>query len=230
MTKKWINCDLGEGLEPDPDALIMPLIEQASIACGGHAGDKTSMMTTLALAQQHQVHIGAHPSYHDRQQFGRVSLDVPVAQLYQQVMTQISTLAEYASHYQLTLNYIKPHGALYHDMMQRQEIADMMCRISLALNGLPLVVQAGQKKAAIMALAQRHQIPLYHEAFADRAYRGEKLLPRTSPDALLTCPEAIVEQYHAFQSFNDWPVHTICFHSDHAPSVAALQRIQHQKC
>ena len=120
--RKLINCDLGECLDPNPDGQIMPLINQASIACGGHVGDSDSMNKTIKLAKQHQVSIGAHPSYPDKVNFGRISMPMSLTALFDSIQRQVNTLDEICQRHGVKLDYIKPHGALYHDMMHQNDI------------------------------------------------------------------------------------------------------------
>jgi len=227
---KSINCDLGECLNPDPDQQVMPLIDQANIACGGHRGDQHSMVKTLTLAKRHRVKVGAHPSYPDKTHFGRLSMslepDVLLAELEQQ-LSSLSTLAEQQN---TKVTYIKPHGALYHDMMKRVETAEVICQLSQNNGCLPIVIQAGMETAAIIEMAESKKIRLYREAFADRTYDGMTLRPRSEAGAMLPTSEAIVAQYQQLQEQAPFPLDTICFHSDHSASVEALHKIQQLSC
>ena len=226
-TRKLINCDLGECLTPSPDGEIMPWINQASIACGGHAGDDGSMAETIKLAKQHQVSIGAHPSYPDKQYFGRRSLAMPLDQLFDSLLMQVMRLNKHCEDQNVTMDYLKPHGALYHDMMQQEQIAEIICDVIKATKqDLKLVVQAGVNTGQIMALAAKKNVQLQFEAFADRAYEGVELKPRVEPGAVLATPEEIENQYYQLSASSDIQIDTICFHSDHPPSVKALQHLQ----
>src|SRR5690606_35254104 len=118
------NCDLGEGF--GNDAAIMPFISSCNIACGGHAGDLESMKKTLLLAKNHGVQVGAHPSYPDRENFGRKIIPVPNSDLLQSLLQQIRTLENIAAGLQIRLQHIKFHGALYHQAAHVPETARLL--------------------------------------------------------------------------------------------------------
>lgn len=221
MLKKPINCDLGECLSPSPDSIAMPLIDMANIACGGHAGDDDSMLATIKLAKQNQVTIGAHPSYADTENFGRISHSLSNDELYDLLYLQILHFQKLCNDNAVILEYIKPHGALYHDMMHNIDVFNTICKVIQAIEkDLNLVVQAGIKHF------HDNNIVLLHEVFADRAYQGIKLIPRNAEAALLVHVDAIVEQYHYFSTINNFQIDTICFHGDNPASIKALQKIK----
>lgn len=222
-----INCDLGECLTPDPDPQIMPLIDMANIACGGHAGDVNSMSTTIAMAKANDVSVGAHPGYFDRQNFGRISHDLPPGDLFACLRQQLAAFVALCETHEVTLEYVKPHGALYHDMMQKPAVLDVICEVVRSLNPqLKLVVQAGVNSERMKQQSEQSQLTFLYEAFADRGYRGVQMIPRSETGAMLATAEAILDQVHLFNSSPPFPIDTICFHSDHPPSVAALQRLR----
>jgi UPF0271 protein len=111
--KQWVdlNCDLGEGCTTDE--AIMPFISSANIACGFHAGDEATINKTLSLAKAFQVAVGAHPSYPDRENFGRKEMDLPVHEIMSLVIEQVRLVESLAAATGLTLHHVKPHGALY---------------------------------------------------------------------------------------------------------------------
>ena len=226
-TRKLINCDLGECLVLNPDGQIMPWIDQASIACGGHAGNDDSMAKTIKLAKQYQVSIGAHPSYPDKKHFGRRSIAMSLNQLFDSLVMQVTTLNKHCRDQKVTMDYLKPHGALYHDIMHQAPIAEVICDVIKATKQeLKLVVQAGVNTEQIMASAAKKNVQLQFEAFADRAYQGVELRLRTEEGAVLATPEEIENQYYQLSASNAFQIDTICFHSDHPPSVKALQHLQ----
>lgn len=108
-----INCDMGEYLDDAIDQQLMPYVDQASIACGLHAGNNYTMRRTLALAKQHSVSVGTHPSYDDKQGFGRRAQHCAIEAVPALLRSQIDTLANLAAEQGVALNYVKPHGALY---------------------------------------------------------------------------------------------------------------------
>ncbi|WP_038070729.1 5-oxoprolinase subunit PxpA [Hydrogenovibrio kuenenii] len=225
-----INCDMGENLTPNPDALVMPHIHLANIACGGHAGDATSIMETLALAKQHSVKIGAHPSYPDKDNFGRQSQSLSEAALHQTLTEQVSALENLASSLGLQLHHIKPHGALYLDMMRSEQIFLQLLSFCQAFNQgkaqpIKLMIQGGLKDKDYQTLADTYSIELLFEAFADRAYLPNgQLAPRSQPNSLYQHTDNIIEQswqFHKTHQQASTP-NTLCFHSDNPVSVDAL--------
>lgn len=221
---KLINCDLGECLIPDPDSQIMPLIDMANIACGGHIGDHQSMMKTIQLAKQHDVTVGAHPSYPDKANFGRKSIAYSADELFNLLLQQLIGFDEICQSHEVTMSYLKPHGALYHDMMTKPVVFSIVCDVLTHFDSdLSLVVQAGTTNEHLQTQYKGLLPNLIFEAFADRGYKEGKLIPRSEDGALLENAEEIVEQYHHFGTQSFIKVDTVCFHSDHLPSVQALQ-------
>jgi len=224
---KLINCDLGECLTPDPDEGIMPLVEMANIACGGHVGDVASMNKTILLAKQHNVKVGAHPSYVDKENFGRISHDMSVDELFETLLAQVTGFQNLCQQHDIEMSYIKPHGALYHDMMHKPEVLAVMCQLIHAVNpALDLVVQAGILQQGMAKKSKQTAVNFIYEAFADRAYRGNEMVPRSEPGAMLDAAEHIVAQYHLLSQQDSFTIDTVCFHSDNPASVFALQLIK----
>ncbi len=219
MSKNLINCDLGECLIPNHDINIMPLIDMANIACGGHAGNNSSMTKAIKLAKHNQVKIGAHPSYANIHNFGRISYKLSDKALYDLLYQQILNFKKLCNNNAVVLKYIKPHGALYHDMMQNIVVFNTICEVIRAIDThLSLVVQAGFKKNT--------NISLLYEVFADRAYDGIKLIPRSEKNAVLDDTDAIIEQYKRFLTKDTFQIDTICFHSDNQASIKALKQLK----
>jgi UPF0271 protein len=224
---KLINCDLGECLTPDPDPIVMPLIDMANIASGGHVGDESSIEATLRLAKQHGVEIGIHPSYEDQINFGRLSHDLDHHACRAMLSRQIERFSHIAASLDLKTTYIKPHGALYHDMMHDTKVLDVICDVMLEMgDNWSLVVQAGLWDNAIEDELSHKGIQLRYEAFADRRYIGNQLAPRSEPDAVLTSPEHIINQYQMLNETKTMKVDTICFHSDNPASIEALKQLR----
>lgn len=227
-----INCDLGEGC--GADAALMPLIDQASIACGGHAGDAASMRATVALAGQHGVSIGAHPAYPDREGFGRRSLDLPAATLHDALTGQVRALLDVAAEAGLRVAYCKPHGALYHDMLDDAAVAGVVVEVARAA-GLALVVPAGRADTAVHTAAAASNVSLWAEAFADRAYGDDgRLLARSDPGAVLNAAAAAA-QARALLSGSvvtatgtrlRLMADTVCVHGDSPDAVAITRAVR----
>ena len=222
MGKIFTNCDMGECLTPNPDAEIMPLIDMASVACGGHAGNDTSMLETIKLAKQNNVKIGAHPSYADKANFGRISHQLSSDELYELIYHQVSHFQKLCHDNGAILDYVKPHGALYHDMMKKPEVLSVICKVIRAIDkSLKLVVQAGNKN-----FGKNENVHFLHEVFADRAYRGSEMISRSEKGAVLDSSKAITQQYQQFLNEQSFKIDTICFHSDNKASVIALERLK----
>jgi len=233
-----LNCDLGELEGENNDALIMPLIDQANIACGFHAGDKLTMHQTVALAIKHQVTIGAHPSYPDRENFGRLSMKMPADKLIICLHEQISALNIICQTQQSRVCYVKPHGALYNDMMANLSLFETVCQaINSFDNSLPLMIQALPSPSQYQSIALKYGITLYYEAFADRAYQNNGLLvPRNQQGAVLHQQEKVVKQIrqliHQQQltSINNQvlnlQVDTLCVHGDNAAALELIHALR----
>jgi 5-oxoprolinase (ATP-hydrolysing) subunit A len=192
-----LNCDLGELTgDANNDALIMPMIDQANIACGAHAGDTQSMINTVKLAIQHKVIVGAHPSYPDRENFGRKSMVIEKEALKTSLLTQINALNQICVKQKTQLSYVKPHGALYNDMMKDLGIFETICQtISLLEINLSLMIQALPNTQQYLDIANKYDIRLLFEAFADRAYQANGLLvSRTQSGAVIHQKDTVIEQ------------------------------------
>ena len=122
-----INCDLGEGIGRDAD--LMPYLSSCNIACGGHAGDRETMLSTMRLAKEHDVRIGAHPSFEDRPNFGRKEMYVPPERLRSQLIHQIAELAALARLEDVDIHHVKPHGALYNMAARSSDLAKLIVNV-----------------------------------------------------------------------------------------------------
>lgn len=175
-----LNCDLGEGGD---DSLLMPLVSSANIACGGHAGDEPTMRRAVELALTAGANIGAHPSYEDRANFGRIELHVPTSDLRHSLVRQIRHLQSITNSAGARLRHVKPHGALYNVAVRNPSVAravvDAVCEVdeSLAIVTLP--------HGHLFEVATAMDVELIAEGFADRTYqRDGTLTPRTDAAAL----------------------------------------------
>lgn len=235
-----LNCDLGESFGIWPmgrDAQVMPFIDQANIACGFHAGDPVVLSQTLKLAANHKVTVGAHPSYPDLNGFGRRSMQLSADELRQLLHYQISAIAGMAKIQGLQVRYVKPHGALYNDMM-RDDLTRHIIMQAVAdfPEPLTLMLQGTANHAQHRAEAERYQLPLWFEAFADRAYLADgRLMPRTESGAVLG-PEQIlarIEQLAANSTLTSaegteltFPIDSICVHGDNDAATQLIAKIR----
>ena len=198
-----LNCDLGESFgawSMPVESAIMGEIDQANIACGFHAGDPLVMKQAIRLAKQHDVVIGAHPAYPDLQGFGRRSMAIAADELSAMIQYQVSALSGMAKVCGANVSYVKPHGALYNDMMKdtavMRTVMQSIAEINMqSLNSpLALMVQATSQNAAIKEAAQEWELPLYFEAFSDRRYTDEGLLQsRLIEGAVLSESDALLQ-------------------------------------
>lgn len=228
-----LNCDMGEGFAAD--ALIMPLISSANIACGYHAGGGELMHQTIRLAMQYQVAIGAHPSFKDREGFGRREMQLSAEEIYAIVTNQINSIQEAAEAEGAKLTHVKPHGALYNMAANDPMVADAISKAvkeidaSLVLYGLP--------DSASESSAKAHGLRFYREVFSDRTYTNEgRLTPRQEPHAMIETTEQSIAQVmqvvlHQTITSTDgqeisMQADTICIHGDGEHAVEFAQLIK----
>ena len=190
MEKRYIdiNCDVGEGI--GNEAELLPLVSSCNIACGGHAGDITSMTRTVKLAKKYGVRIGAHPSYPDRENFGRVSMDIDSQKFEESIQDQIKRLTILLEKEKMVLHHIKPHGALYNDLVGNHELAELFLNALGIYTDSVLYVPPG---SVISQKAKERGFKIKLEAFADRTYNPDlSLVSRKLPGAVLKKPKAVL--------------------------------------
>ncbi len=239
MTPPALNCDLGESYGTwrlGNDSAVMPLIDAANIACGFHAGDPSVIRETLALAKAHAVEIGAHVSYPDLQGFGRRSMHLRGQALTDTLHYQMAALEGMARTHQLTMTYVKPHGALYNDMTKDIALrADVMRAVAAWHRPIDLVVLATADDTNTIELATQYGLGLRFEAFADRAYNNKGLLvPREQPGAVLSLDEAVAQALAIANGrltsikgeLLNLRADTLCVHGDTPAAVAMVQAIR----
>jgi len=235
-----LNADLGESperLADGSDAELMRHITSANVACGGHAGDMLTMEQTLELARQHQIAVGAHPSYPDREGFGRTAFKIPVGELQTSIADQVNALLAIARRLKIPVVHVKPHGALYHSCNRDAEIARALCRAVLAIDSHMIVV--GQAGSPCLNIYREMGLRTAAEAFADRAYEPDGTLRnRTLPGALLDSPDRAAEQAVSLvtrgkvltTSGTELAISadTLCIHSDTPGSAAIARKVREQ--
>jgi 5-oxoprolinase (ATP-hydrolysing) subunit A len=227
-----LNCDLGEGI--GHDEAIMPFISSANIACGYHAGDEKTMQNTILLCIKHQVAIGAHPSFNDKENFGRREINCSTDEVYELVSKQIHTLHSIALKNGARLSHVKPHGALYNMSAKNISIANAIARAVrdfdrlLILYGLSGSHSINEGKAVGLKTAS--------EVFADRTYQDDgSLTSRQHPEALIENVSHAVHQ--VLQMIKEDTVtsfagkkllivaQTICLHGDGKNAVEFARKI-----
>lgn len=202
-----LNADLGE--EVTDDAALLAVVSSANVACGYHAGTEAIMRAVCDEAVRRGVVVGAQVSYDDREHFGRVPRDVAPAVLREQVADQVGVLSEIARAAGTAVRYLKPHGALYHRVLDDEEQAAAV----LAGSGdLPVLGMPG----VFLTQAREAGRAVFHEGFPDRGYGADgRLLPRTDPGALLEDRDAIVAQALDLAARVD----SVCLHGDSPGAV-----------
>lgn len=238
-----LNCDLGESFGPwkmGADKEVMPFIDQANIACGFHASDPLIMDQTVKLAKAYGVSIGAHPSYPDLQGFGRRNMALTTNELQSMFIYQIGALRAIAKTNGVDIDYVKPHGALYNQMMKDESIMDaLMFSMARYDHSLPLMIMATPNHEFYSQKANQYGVRLQFEAFTDRAYDDCGLLvSRAEEGAVLTTTHAILEQMQSIviekrvKTINGiWlPIHasTLCLHGDNPLARVAAQQLRQQ--
>jgi UPF0271 protein len=187
-----LNADLGETVDGVPtgdDEAMFAVISSANVACGGHAGDAASMRASVARAERFGVAVGAHPSYPDRANFGRIAVSIDPGSLAAAVAQQLADLVAAGA----DLRYVKPHGALYHAVITDRRQADAVARAVADRSGmlgrpLPVLGPPGEMAEAAASVG----LPFVYEAFLDRGYLPDgSLVPRTQPGALLDEPAVV---------------------------------------
>lgn len=196
MRRVDLNCDMGELPEMLADGsqeALMRFVTSANVACGGHAGDEEMMRATIEQALRHSVAVGAHPGYEDRENFGRVALNLNVDEIRDSVYRQVALLARVAEECGAEIVHVKPHGALYNQAAQDAVIARGIAegvrwwRQDVVLVGLAGSLMLEEFRGAGFRVAA--------EAFTDRRYEKDgSLRPRKFRDALLDTPEKAAEQ------------------------------------
>jgi len=236
-----INCDLGESFgvwSMGQDAEMMPLIDQANIACGFHASDPKTMVETVRLAVAAGVSLGAHPAYPDLVGFGRRSMALTDAEIESLIWYQAGALDGIARTFGTQIDYIKPHGALNNDMMRNPDLLTTVMqsvqrfRPDVALM-LPVTLDWAEHKAQAQAL----DLKLIFEAYADRAYSSDgQLRARALSNSVHHDPEVVVQQALSFAQHGgvysyegDWldlPAQSLCVHGDTAAALTAVKAIR----
>lgn len=217
-----INADVGEGL--DNEVQLIPFLSSCNIACGGHAGNETSMTSVVKLAKQHQVKVGAHPSFPDKENFGRLQIDISLEDLLESLKIQVNALLKILNTEKESLHHIKPHGALYNLANTDKGYAEVV--ISLMKHYDNSIKLYAPYESVVAKLAEIEGVKIVFEAFADRNYNEDlTLVSRTKPQALIE--DAVQMNAHVINMVlndrvktvngveKDIKAETICIHGDH---------------
>ena len=239
-----LNCDLGESFGSwtmGLDEEVMPHINMANIACGFHAGDPNVMFKTLHLAKKFNVEVGAHPGYQDINGFGRRSIKHSKQELVNLIVYQVSALAGMAKTVGMTVSYVKPHGALYNDMMASSDILAAVIEAMKLLNGntdkkLKLMMLATANWQQHQQMASESDVELLFEAFADRKYTDSgHLLSRGREGAVLNQEQMLKQVSNIVKhgkvetaSGKELSIKadTICVHGDNQAGIDKIKQIR----
>lgn len=216
-----INCDLGEGM--GNEHLLMPYLSSCNIACGGHAGNIHIIDQVIALALQHSVLIGAHPSYPDKENFGRKVLNISNSELQFSLIQQLEVFQERAKIQEAEIHHIKAHGALYHEIAVNEPLAHLFANtIQSIFKNIQLYVPY---QSVIAEIAPEYGIQIIYEVFADRNYHDNlSLVSRSDPKALISNTDEIIDHVRRMaiesnvktieQNIQFIKAETFCVHGD----------------
>ncbi len=238
-TKILLNCDMGESFgnwKMGDDELVMEWVDMANIACGFHASDPHVMSKTIKLAQYYHTQIGAHPGYQDLVGFGRRSIPHSMDEISELVCYQIGALQALCRYHHTSVGYVKPHGALYNDMMANTDVFNAVAQAVAEFN-IPLMILSSSDNQQYLDIADDHDLPLLFEAFADRAYLNSgQLAPRSQKGSVYVNQDDIYNQVMQIVNYGSvttiegerLPIEadTICVHGDNPQSIALIRKIR----
>jgi len=227
-----INCDMGEGI--GKDELIMPFISSTNIACSYHAGSETIIRQTIELAQKNNVAIGAHPSFFDKENFGRTEMHMAADRIYDIIILQLRLITKIGHHLHARLHHVKPHGALYNMSAKDPVIANAVANAVKDFD--ENLILFGLSGSCSIHEARQLNLKTASEVFADRTYQDDgSLTPRSQANALIEDPTKSVTQ--ALQMIKEKTVtsvnghkvpitaDTICIHGDGKNALAFARAI-----
>ena len=230
-----INCDLGEGIGNEKS--LMPFISSCSIACGAHAGDIETMRTVALLANQYKVKVGAHPSYPDKENFGRLSMNIPSNELIRSIQEQLHIFTSILNKENILLHHIKPHGALYNDIAKYDILAKtFLTAVEKYKEMIFIYVPYG---SAIEKECINQGFKIKYEAFGDRNYNSDlSLVSRNKKNALLENPKMVLQQIIHISKKNQLltvdnelvniKADTYCIHSDTPSALQILMYLSQE--
>ena len=230
-----LNSDLGEGA--GHDAELFELISSANIATGFHAGDSDTMHAAVCAAKEHSVAVGAHPSFFDRENFGRKELKVSNEEVFDAVAYQLGIFQAVASAVGMRPNHVKPHGALYNMAVRDKKLADAIARAITSVD--PKLILFAPDNTELARAGEAHGLQIAREVFGDRNYLNDGwLVPRTRPDALLRDPKEAAQRVlrmlrqgkvRSVEGHDvDVRAETICVHGDTPGAVEFARELRTQ--
>ncbi len=233
-----INCDLGESSKlhsTKNDPLLLEIVNSASIACGYHAGDKSTMEKTIENSKKNNVSIGAHPSFYDRENFGRKRIDLPDAKIKRLIIDQIEILSNVAANKKMTVTHVKPHGALNNMACENYDLAKLIAESIININkNLIFLVPAGSQ---MEKAGKKLGMKVASEIFADRNYEDNgNLISRSKKNAIITDPQIAGDHITKMvqnQALNCYSgkqipcqIDSVCVHGDGQSAVKTARQIK----
>jgi len=230
------NADLGEGY--GNEATLMPFLDSCSIACGGHYGNTKSIEAALDLAWTHEVKVGAHPSYPDSLHFGRQSMSIPLKAFQAAIEKQLDLFFNSLEKKSMQCHHIKAHGALYSDLLSREELAGVYLEI---LSNYPCSLLYTMPHKGFAGAANAKSFKVFSEGFLDRGYNAQGyLIARASKNAQLEKTSDIIAQWENLvvkkripyqnsqgeTAYIPTQIDTVCLHSDHPKAIERAQAIR----
>lgn len=225
-----INADVGEGIENENE--LFPFISSCNIACGGHTGNHKTMLSTVGLAKQYNVKIGAHPSFEDRENFGRKILKVDKKELLCSLINQVESLQDILKNQEIKLNHIKAHGALYNLSAYDKDSAKIIIELAKKIDTKLYVPYS----SLISKMAKEQGVETYNELFVDRNYNSDlTLVSRENSNALINDSKTMFE--HVKKIINDQIItsinnknmsvefDTLCIHGDSPNAVELIKEL-----
>ena len=225
-----INADVGEGIENENE--LFPFISSCNIACGGHTGNYKTMLSTVGLAKQHNVKIGAHPSFEDQENFGRKILKVDKKGLLSSLINQVESLQDILKNQEIKLNHIKAHGALYNLSAYDKDSAKIIIELAKKIDTKLYVPYS----SLISKMAKEQDVETYNELFIDRNYNSDlTLVSRENSNALINDSKTMFE--HVKKIINDQIItsiniknmsvefDTLCIHGDSPNAIKLIKEL-----
>jgi len=233
MKQVDINCDVGEGL--DNEALIFIYISRCNLACGGHAGDEDTIRKVMQLAKKHNVIVGAHPSYPDKENFGRKVLDISTHDLIDSITNQLTTFYKIAEEEKIHIDHIKPHGALYNEAAKNKKVAEAVISAIKKTKLFNTTKLMTPHNSVIANIAKTNNIETLYEGFVDRNYNENlSLVSRNQEHAIIEDPENAIVHLSRMINGNILTVtgktipikaSSFCIHGDNRNVIAILKHL-----
>ena len=233
-----INCDLGESSKfhsTENDPLLLTIVNSANIACGYHAGDKETMEKTIQISKKNKVSIGAHPSFNDKENFGRKRLNLSSVEVKKLITEQINIISDIAKSKETKVTHIKPHGALNNMACEDYELAKIISETIKKINkDLIFLVPTGSEMEKV---GNKIGLKVAAEIFADRNYEDNgNLVSRSKKNAMITDPK--IAEKHVIKMVQNQAINcysgkqiacdidSICVHGDGISAVNTAKQIK----